>query len=155
MRWRPKLVVRYGRGGAPVSPESTAGHLFAGVIGLVLSAGCLVAAIFGKKPLFLLGLPITAIWLRDAWAWHVASDAERADYRAKRALSTSPLANTLNIGGNRKTGAMLLLLAVAVGAAVLVWQGHHEALPFLLIAVSLFCVVALDVVRSSGNNRKR
>jgi hypothetical protein len=60
VKWRPLLVVRFGRGGAISSPTSTAGYVFIGSVAATLTGG-IVAAAVSRTPLALFGLA----WLRD------------------------------------------------------------------------------------------
>jgi hypothetical protein len=80
--WRPRLVVRRGKGGGISSPTSTAGYVLGGSIGGALSAAAVAAAISSKHPLFLIGL-FSLIFIRDAWAWLAATPEERQAFRAE------------------------------------------------------------------------
>src|SRR5262249_47681689 len=74
---RPRLRIRYARGGALSSSTTTRGHVFFGLLASLILASS-VAGILGGHFVFLVGVVVSLPWLLDLWAWLAATSTERA-----------------------------------------------------------------------------
>lgn len=152
MVWRPRLVLRRGKGGGISSPTSSAGYAVYGVMAGVGTVACVAGALYGK-PLMLLGVAITGVFLRDVWAWFAASEHERADFRAEIGrLGGGP--DQLIIGQSR--GARTLIATWLVVSIAAIWMTRRvEWLVSVLFAASFAVAVSLDVLRGHFRGSER
>ncbi len=157
VRWRPSLVVRFGRGGSVFSPTSNTAHAFYGAVAAAMTCGVIAAALSGA-PFMLLGLVVTGVFLRDAWAWFAATEAEKAAFRARIAelqgLGHAPPADQTVIGqrwGLLVFGGLLAWLGVSI---LMVDLGHPEFLVSAMFAASFTVLAALDLLRKRMRSRR-
>jgi hypothetical protein len=155
MRWRPRLVLRFGRHGV-ASPTSGVGHLFSvlfeAVIALGATAALLASAASGWwMPIVLAAwLLLLARTVRDAWAWFAATDAERAAYRAEVAVHrpwTPPpgYAPIFDAHRCRRATGALVVAAVAGTVGHLGW--HTDLLVPAMFATALLASGDLELRR--------
>jgi hypothetical protein len=150
--WRPRLVVRYGKGGhTPSSPTTTAGYVLIGGIAGVLSLASVFAA-FNGKPLMLLGLLITAFFLRDVWAWFAASKEERDTFR-RQVIGAGGGPDQRVVGG-RWRWWHLLALGVATMAALAMMRLTLAAFPVAMMVLAVFVAASVDRVREAFRARR-
>lgn len=156
MRWRPSLVVRFGRGGSLLSPTSNTGYAFYGAMAAVMTCAVIAAALSGE-PLFLVGLAITGLFLRDTWAWFAATDAEKAAFRARIAelqlLGHAPPADQTVIGQNWGLLALGGLLAWLGFSILMVVRGQPAFLVSVMFAASFTVLAAVDLARKRLRSR--
>jgi len=80
---RPKLVVRYGKGGVS-SPTSSFGYVAQAVLGLVITSLFFSVGLvpWRRISVFIIaiGIGVVGISVRDALAWFLASDEERRQF---------------------------------------------------------------------------
>jgi hypothetical protein len=136
VRWRPPLVVRFGRDGV-ASPTSTVGHLLAVSFVGVIAAGATVSLLSSPAPGVWMPV-VLAAWLlllgrglRDTWAWLAAPDEERAGFRAEvESLRqwTPPPGYAPILDANRWGRAAWALLVAALGASVALARWHDAVL---------------------------
>jgi len=145
MRWRPRLVLRFGRHGV-ASPTSGVGHLFSVLVAAVIALGATTALLASAARGWWMPV-VLAAWLlllartvRDAWAWFAATDAERAAYRAEVALHrpwTPPPGYAPIFDANRCWRATGALAVAAVAGAVGHVRWHSELLVPAMFAAAL------------------
>lgn len=155
MRWRPRLVMRFGRHGV-ASPTSAVGHLFDLLVAAAIALGA-AASLFGSDSSGRLLPLVLAAWLlllartiRDGWAWLAATDAERASFRAEvEALRpwTPPPGYAPIFDANRCRRATGGLLVAALAASVAHARWHEELLVPAMFAAALVVTVGLDLRR--------
>lgn len=145
MAWRPRLVVRRGRGGSVSSPTTTAGYALLGVVASALAIECVIGAV-RDSPWALLGLLISSIFLHDTWAWFAATDAERAAFKVEVArLGGGPDQTTYGTTwGLGVLSALLLWLA----ASVLLAYRDPSWLVSAMFALAVLVAVTLDRIRN-------
>ncbi len=160
--WRPKLVVRYGKGGRIASPTSTGGYIASTV--LVLA----IALAFGLAPrrrpfggADLLGVGILAFvvgrTLLDAWAWFASTHDEReafrhdvANVRVDQDLRRPPGGEgTRSNWSNR----FVLGLAVVVVACFALIRVNAAFIVAAMFALAFFVVVLMDRAREARQAR--
>jgi len=150
MSWKPRLVVRFSRGGGISSPTSSAGYALFGGMATAMSCGFVFAAISGQ-PFLLFGLVATGIFVRDAWAWFAATEEERREFRAEvarlQSLGHGRPPDQQFIGGNWGAGAFVLLLAGFATSLFLVAVWHPFFILSAMITLSLLAAMAIDLVR--------
>jgi hypothetical protein len=144
MVWRPQLVARRGKGGIS-SPTSSGGYVLWGTIGGVFACGSIAAA-FAGKPLLLIVLPISALLLRDAWAWFAASSEERRAFR--RTIDQGGGPDQVQMAADPAALVAIALWLVGSIGAVVLWP-RSPALISLLFAAAFTVVAILDLVRAA------
>jgi hypothetical protein len=123
--------------------------LFAG-IATSSSAGVIAGALSGT-PLLLMGLLITGVFLRDAWAWFVASPEERDTFRQEVGrLGGGP--DQLRIGDAWGLLAIAGLAIAGVLCAALIPRHHGLIVPAMMIG-SVLVAALLDVARGAWRSR--
>lgn len=155
---RPRLVLRYGKGGSPSSPTSSAGYALQGAIGGAIGLGLLAAA-FGGQPFFLLGLAVVLILLRDAWAWFAATEEERAAFRAeveqRGLLLGRPGPDQVSLGASWGTGTLASLSASLAACLALAFWVTPLFLVASMFVASFLAAGLLDRVRAALRARGR
>ena len=151
--WKPKLVVRFGKGGGISSPASSAGFVLYGAIGVSLIAACVAAVIHGEL-VFLLGLALASWPARDAWAWFGASAEERGDYLRRieeaKALGAGPCPSNWSTGRDWhlwEIGAALVLVSASWTAIAF---GQVYLFPLAMMLTAILIVIILDLLRSGA-----
>lgn len=148
--WHPRLVVRRGKGGGVSSPTSTAGYVLIGGIATALSAG-FIAAAFSGKPLMLVGLLITGVFLRDTWAWFAATPAEREEFR-RQVVERGGGPDQTRIGQNWSPWVLVALAVVSATCFALV-RRHVMFFPVGMMVGAVVIAGILDVVRAWWQKR--
>ena len=138
--WKPKLVIRRGRGNAISSPTTTGGYLLNAVIGGVLTAAILAAAVKDRQPLIAFFVFIPGVFLRDCWAWFAADEAERNTFTAEVAAAGGGPSQQ-KFGTDWGWGATAGFGLLSVVCFVLVSRNELFLLPALFS--SAFCVATL------------
>jgi hypothetical protein len=144
--WKPRLVVRTGRGGGIVSPTRSAGHALFGAVGLLSIAVC-VAAAFAGRPLLLIGLGLAGLPVYDAAAWFLATADERAAFVAEvQRRGGSSGERRIRARGQWPLVASLVVLGASIGLMLL---GHPVAVAGVIVGLGAAVVLGLDRVRGS------
>jgi hypothetical protein len=152
MMWRPRLVVRFTKGGGVLSPTSTAGYVLLGVAALALTLVCARAAVRGVW-VTLAGLVITGALLREVWAWFAATPQEREGFRQEVALrGRAPLQARL---GEDWAPWVPLALAAALGASIALTLVHPIFILAAQVTAVLLILATLDRVRAVLRRRRR
>jgi amino acid permease len=155
MRWRPRLVLRFGRHGV-ASPTSAVGHLFAVLVAAVIALGAAVSLLASASTGRLL-LAVLAAWLlllarsiRDAWAWSAATEVERASFRAEvEGLRpwTPPPGYAPVFDANRWGRAAWALAFAALAGGISLARWHEELLVPAMFAAAFVVAGGLDLRR--------
>lgn len=149
LTWKPRLVVRRGRGGSIASPVTTVGYV------LNAAATMAVSVVFGVITQSAWALVcVVPVWLafRDAAAWLLATPLEREQFRAECSWedATSVFApSPSQIVVEEGRAPRMAFFLVAGGAAVVAGFRFH---PALLVLATFFLALgalnALDVLRA-------
>lgn len=161
MRWRPRLVLRFGRGGV-ASPTSSAGHAVAVSFAAVIAAGAAGALAVAAAPGRVL-LAVVLAWvlflgraLRDAWAWLAAGAAERAAFAAEVEAErrwTPPAGYAPIFDANRWGRATSAALVAAAGVAAALLRWHEGLLVPALFSLAFVVAGGLDLARAGRTRR--
>lgn len=152
MNARPRLAIRYGKGGI-ISPESTAGYIaqfvFTGTIVGVLVVSALRAGRTQEQVLAItIGAFLLFIVTRDLVAWVRASPTERGQFRADVQRAREDRASLRRVPTpmtKRECAGYVVLLAVTLGffglvlarAAVRDATGRGQSAAVLSVALLL------------------
>jgi hypothetical protein len=148
--WKPKLVVRRGRRGGIASPVTTTGYVFFGLIGVALSASVLLVGLT-RDPWALIGLLVSWWPIRDAVAWFVATEADRAAFHAEvsglesTGVAASP---SRRVAGEGSPAKMVFYFAAGAVAVVVGWNFHPAFLVLGMFLLAFGAGSALDVLRA-------
>jgi hypothetical protein len=117
-----------------------------------LACGGVAAAVSSRRWVFLLGLVIPALLLRDAWAWLAASPQEREAFRETTAW-TGGAPDQKVIGASWDGWTLLALIGWLAGSIALVWR-HPAFLVSVMFAASFLAVTLLDRLRAALGSRR-
>lgn len=149
--WRPKLVIRHGRGGhTPSSPTTTAGYLLIGGIVGVLTLALLFAG-FSGKPFMLLGLLVTGFGMRDTWAWFAASPEEQRAFR-EQVIAAGGGPDQRTVGHWRWWHLLALGAAAAAGFAMM--RVTLAFFPPAMMILAVFVAASVDRIRQALRARR-
>jgi hypothetical protein len=162
--WRPKLVVRYGKGGRISSPTSTGGYVASVLLAFAFVAAFGLAGLSRKGPFG----GADALWfgflafivgrtLLDAWAWFASTHAEREEFRQYVANVRFGQDLRRPPGGGRTrsnwSNPFVLGLAAVVVACFALIQVNAAFIFAAMFALAFLVVVLLDRAREARRAR--
>lgn len=119
--------------------------LIGGIAG-ALTLGVLFAA-FSGKPLMLVGLLVTGVFLRDTWAWLAATPDEREAFR-EQVIAGGGGPDQRAVGGHWRWW-QLLVLGATTATCFAMMRTTPAMLPLAIMVLAVFVAAMVDRVRQA------